>query len=91
MSTLVERALIADALAETPLVPLFTVVSNASILDAPADPDPYTSVSNVEIAEAFADTPVSEWLTTFCKEVIACELDVITESLTDCQLVPSYL
>ena len=40
VSTLVERALIAVALADTPVVPLFTVDSRESILDAPADPEP---------------------------------------------------
>ena len=91
VSTFVLKAEIALAFAVTPEVPLFTVDSSASILEALAEPEPNTSVCNVDIAEALAETPVEPLLTTFCKDVIASELDVITESLTDTQLLPSYL
>ena len=63
--------LIADAFAATPVVPLLTVEAKASILDEPADPAPYTSVSKVETAVAVALTPVEVSLTVFSKEVIA--------------------
>ena len=91
VSTLVVRADIAVAFADTPETLLLTVDSSESILDEPADPDPYTSVSSVDIAEAFAPTPVDPLLTVFCNAVIACELEVVNESLTLCQSVPSYL
>ena len=87
--TFVVRAEIALAFVEIPEALFVTEVSKESILEALAEPEPNTSVCNVDIAEALAATPPAP-LTVFCKAVIALELDVITESLTDTQLLPSF-
>ena len=89
--TFVVRAEIALAFVEIPEALLVTELSKESILEALAEPEPNTSVCNVDIAEALAETPEVPLFTVFCKAVIAVELDVTRESLTDTQLLPSYL